>query len=176
MIGIPGSIGSSRRCASQASSMAKRISFSIAVSPILTFIVPPPPTFFRGLAASVESVMLIGLLHARASNDEIQDRGNAPLIGGKSAGDRCIDVFRIGDLLAMAFACLRNLGKVRLHLEIGVDNPVAHSELLNVADRAKRALVENAPGGTNPRFGGHRQDVQHHLEGTVADEAEGGPG
>ena len=92
-----------------------------------------------------------------------------------SARNRSVNTFRIRDLLAIASACLRDLAEVRLHLEIGVYDPVAHAEFLNVADRAECAIVEYAPGDAKPIFGGHWQDMQHHLKGAVADESDRWP-
>jgi hypothetical protein len=90
--------------------------------------------------------VFIRLLHARTRDDEIQHRGNAPFVGSERADDCSVHVGRIGYLLAVAFAGLRDLGEVRLHLEIGVDDPVAHAEFLDIADRAQRSIIEDAPG------------------------------
>ena len=42
-------------------------------------------TFLRELASSVKRVVFVGLLHARARDDEIQDRRNAFFVGGERA-------------------------------------------------------------------------------------------
>jgi len=119
--------------------------------------------------------MFFGLLHALACDDEIEHRRHALFIGGEGARDGAVDVRRIGHLLAVAAARLGDLGELRLHAEIGIDDAVSQREFLDVADRAERAVVEYAPGDAKLVLGRHRQHVHHHLERAVADEADGRP-
>ena len=76
----------------------------------------------------------------------------------------------------MAAARARQGGEVRLKAEVGGEDALVEAVLLDVADRAKRLVVEHHPGDAEPVLGGDGQRGQRHLEGAVADEADGRAG
>jgi hypothetical protein len=86
------------------------------------------------LSTLVENVVVVGLLHARPSDAEIQQRRPPCLIGCKRAFQGGLDVRGIVDALAVAAAASRNDVEVRLELEVGVEDAIAEVVLLNIAD------------------------------------------
>ena len=58
--------------------------------------------------------MLVGLLHTRAGDDEIEHGGDAALVCGERPDDRVIHGRRIGNLLAVAAARFGDPGEVGL--------------------------------------------------------------